>query len=466
PYVNFFNKIREPGRITANSMYGAKGWTMHHVTDPFGYTAVNAHVQWGMFPMAASWVCFPVWRHYEFFKDKTYLKEKAWPMIREAVRFVLDFLVESPEGYLVTNPSYSPENSFIHKNDTLRLSYAPTMDIMIIKEIFKYAKEAIEDLDVDHSLADSIDAVLGKLPPIQVGADGTIQEWIEDYKELEPWHRHISHLLGLHPGTQITEKDTLLFEAARETIEKRLRYGGGHTGWSRAWIINFYARLLDGDEAYYHIQKLFQKSTLTNLFDDHPPFQIDGNFGGTAGIAEMLLQSHKGYIDVLPALPNTIREGSIKGIRARGGFELYFSWKEGKLEQIEILSTVGDSCKIKYNDNYIEFDTDPGRVYNLTNSLVTGVNSKMIKQPAELKVFPNPVNDDYFNVIFKQGDGREAIELSIYDVYGRKIYREDYSGGNIHDQIETTGLKEHGEILFIRVTGNNISLSKKLILVP
>ncbi len=372
PYIEFFNEIRTPGRVTAQKMYGAGGWTMHHATNVFGYTAINAAVKYGMFPMAASWVCFPAWRHYEFTRDEAYLENQAWPIMKEAVQFILDFLVESPEGYLVTNPSYSPENSFyLPGEDSLiaQLSYAPTMDIMIINEIFKYSLEAIDILGEDEELKNKILATREKLPPIQIGADGTIQEWIKDYQEPHPWHRHISHLIALHPGTQITQEDSELFDAAKKTIEKRLRYGGGHTGWSRAWIINFYARLLDGDEAYQQFIKLLQKSTLSNLFDTHPPFQIDGNLGAPAGIAEMLVQSHTNYIEILPAWTQNIPTGRVKGICARGGFELSFSWKDNELEDLEVLSKAGQICKLRYKNKVVEFDTEPGKVYSLNNIL-------------------------------------------------------------------------------------------------
>jgi alpha-L-fucosidase 2 len=203
-------------------------------------------------------------------------------------------------------------------------------------------------LGEDKAFADSLQQVLKELPPVKVSPSlGGIQEWIEDYQEADPGHRHMSHLLGLHPGTQITPATPELFAAAQKTIELRLASGGGHTGWSRAWIINFYARLLDGDHALHHIGELLKKSTHANLFDDHPPFQIDGNFGGTAGIAEMLLQSHASYIHLLPALPQAWQDGSISGLKARGNFEVSCSWSQNELQAGSITSCAGNECRIR-----------------------------------------------------------------------------------------------------------------------
>lgn len=371
PLINFMDELREPGARTARAMYNADGWTMHHVTDIYGRTSVDAAIRWGMFPMGGPWMTLPIWRHYEFMQDLSYLREKAWPIMKGSAEFVLDFLYETPEGQLVTMPSYSPENAFIHpqSGEPMQLTYAPTMDIQIIRELFQNCLKAAEILGDEDDLAKRIKAALAKLPPHQIGKDGTIQEWIKDYAEAEPGHRHVSHLLGLHPGSQITPEEPELFEAARKTIEKRLANGGGHTGWSRAWIINFYARLLDGETAYEHIQLLLQKSTLKNLFDTHPPFQIDGNFGGTAGVAELLLQSHRENVHLLPALPQAWKNGAVKGIRARGGFVLDMVWQDGKLQHVELFSEKGMPARLQYGEKKVDLKTQAGQRYILNGAL-------------------------------------------------------------------------------------------------
>lgn len=232
-----------------------------------------------------------------------------------------------------------------------------------IRELFDYALQATEALGIDEDIATEIRNTLLKLPPVQIGADGTIQEWINDYEEFEPGHRHISHLLGLHPGTQITENTPELFHAAKKTIEKRLNYGGAGTGWSRAWTINFYARLKDGEEAYNHLSSLLQLSTLPNLFDTHPPFQIDGNFGGTAGIAEMLLQSHGEYVELLPALPDEWSSGRISGLKARGNFEFDMTWRDGIPAEVVVKSNNGSLLKLKHGAVTSEVSTRKGEIY-------------------------------------------------------------------------------------------------------
>lgn len=372
PLTDFFTKLMEPGRVSAKEMYNARGWMMHHVTDPFGRTGLMDGVGWGTSPLAGAWMTLTFWRHYQFTQDKEYLREKAYPLMKGAAKFVLDFLIEDGKGHLVTAPSISPENTFINpkNNKVTRITYAATIDNQIITELFNACIKSAEILKKDPELVLEMKETLKKLPPVLIGADGTIREWIEDYKEAEPGHRHMSHLFGLHPGTQITTDTPELFEAARKTIEKRLANGGGHTGWSRAWIVNFYARLLDGENAYKHLLALLRKSTLPNLFDSHPPFQIDGNFGGTAGIAEMLLQSHNNVISILPAIPNEWKDGFVKGLKARGNFTVDIYWSKGELTKLIVKSGSGDNCNIRYKNKTIQLATETGKEYVFNNELV------------------------------------------------------------------------------------------------
>jgi alpha-L-fucosidase 2 len=371
PLIDFLEGITVPGGQTASEMYGADGWTMHHTTDVFGKTAIIDGVYWGMFPLGGAWMTFPVWRHFEFTNDTTYLRERAYPIMKGSAEFIQDFLIKDDNGYFITVPSYSPENSYVDpvSGKEFKLTYAPTMDIQIITELINNCQKAASILGVDQAFSGELQNIIDSLPPVRTGSDGTIMEWIKDYKEFEPGHRHISHLLGLHPGTQITSETPELFEAAKSTLAKRLENGGGHTGWSRAWIINFYARLFEGDEAYKHLRLLLEKSTLPNLFDTHPPFQIDGNFGGTAGIAEMLLQSQNGVINVLPALPEAWPNGSISGLKARGNFEVDIAWEDGKLKNLEILSLDGAPAVIEYDWKRLELETEKGEVMKFDKNL-------------------------------------------------------------------------------------------------
>jgi alpha-L-fucosidase 2 len=377
PYLNFAEALVPHGKETARKMYGANGWVVHHCTNIFGRTSPSgsteqSQINNGYFPMAGPWFLMPLWRHFQFYQDTLLLEERIYPLMKGSAEFVLDFIIKNDKGQLVTAPSHSPENRYIHPETgkSHRLTVAATMDIQIIQTLFSACIDAADILKKDHAFRGRLKKAKDRLPPVQIGANGTIREWIEDYEEEDPGHRHISHLFGLYPGTMITPQDTALFKAAEKTIERRLDHGGGHTGWSRAWIISLFARLQNAEKAHENTLALLKKSTLPNLFDTHPPFQIDGNFGFTAGITEMLLQSHNDILRILPALPDKWKEGYVKGLRARGGFIIDISWKNHKLSKLVVHSTSEKMCTIQYEDSTTTFNTRKGKTYVFDSNLI------------------------------------------------------------------------------------------------
>ncbi len=348
----YFRFLSAHGENTARVMYGCCGWVAHTLSNPWGFTAPGQDPDWGAFLCGGAWCCRHIWEHWLYTGDQDFLREN-WPVIRGAALFFTDFLVEDPKtGYLVTVPSNSPENSYLDPEDggKIAVTLGPAMDSQIVRELFSYTLACAKVLGEEDGLTDKIAKLLPRLPPTRISSMGTIQEWLEDYEEWEPGHRHISQLYGLFPGEEIDPDATPeLARAARETLRRRLSHGGGHTGWSRAWIVNFYARLRDGAEAEHHLYALLRKSTLPNLFDNHPPFQIDGNFGGTAGILECLVQSHTGAIRLLPALPPTWERGRLTDVRVRGGLTVSFAWKNGKVTDFSVVSPDDRDVVLVYN---------------------------------------------------------------------------------------------------------------------
>lgn len=370
PFLKFIDALRKDGRKTAKAMYGIDGAVAHFTTDAWHFTETYGEPKWAMWPMGLAWCSQHLWEHYLFTKDEKYLKELAYPAMKDAAEFCKNWLVKDPaSGYLVSGPSISPENTFRTPDGSVAtMVMGPTMDHMIIRELFNNTIAASEILKEDVSFRNELQRIKEQIAPTKIGSDGRILEWTREFEEPEPGHRHISHLYGLHPGKELT-KDSLLMEAAKKTIAYRLSHGGGHTGWSRAWIINFFARLHDGESAYENLLALLRKSTLPNLFDTHPPFQIDGNFGATAGVTEMLLQSHNDEIVLLPALPKDWRKGSIKGICARGGFVVDIAWENGNLTKTSILSSKGGVCRVRYGNTVRNITTKKGKLYTLNSEL-------------------------------------------------------------------------------------------------
>lgn len=366
PLTHFMKMLSGFGVQTAREVFGADGWVMNHTTDIFGRTGIHDLVDCGFFPIAGSWLCLPLWEHYEFTGDRAYL-EDIYPILDGSCRFLLDYLIEAPEGYLTTSPSNSPENSFWYtepngEKKASMLTHGATIDFEIIYALFTRTVAACEILGKNAEFARTLTDTLLRLPPLRVSDRyGIICEWNTDYEETEPGHRHVSPLFGLYPSDQINETDPAIFEAAKKTLHRRITNGAGtigcnNVGWSQAWMVNFYARLKDGEEAGLNVRRLLENCTADNLFDTHPPFLfcIDGNFGGTSGIAEMLMQSHLGkpgerVVELLPALPSGWENGHINGIKARGNLTFDIAWRDGRITTVSVVAGTAQTLRLKHN---------------------------------------------------------------------------------------------------------------------
>jgi len=371
PLFTMLQDVAETGAKTARAHYNADGWVLHHNTDIWRGTAPINHSNHGIWPTGGAWLCTHLWEHYLYTLDEEFLRDTAYPLIRSAVLFFNDFLIKDPAtGWLISTPSNSPENG--------GLVAGPTMDHQIIRDLFGYFLQASEILGAEGELREAIREKRARIAPNQIGRLGQLQEWMQDVDDPNNKHRHVSHLYGLYPSHQITLKETPdLFHAAQKSLELR---GDGGTGWSMAWKVNLWARLKDGDHALKMLGNLFTPAgakrsknhrggSYPNLFDAHPPFQIDGNFGATAGIAEMLLQSHSGSIELLPALPSAWPDGSVSGLVARGAFKVDMTWRHGQLVGVAIHSKAGQSCRLHYGGKSVEIETTAGGVYPFDASL-------------------------------------------------------------------------------------------------
>jgi alpha-L-fucosidase 2 len=378
PLFRMLGELSVNGRNVARKMYNRRGWVLHHNTTIWrGAQPVDYNARPAFWPMGGAWLATHLWEHYQFTRDRKFLAEHGYPLMKGAAEFCADWLIEDGKGRLVTAASNSPEIDFYYtaKDGSRKaggISMGPTMDLAIIRDLFDACVRASELLDRDPEFRSELKNKLERLLPYRIGDRGQLQEWPEDWLETDVHHRHISHLYALHPANHITRRGTPdLYKAARRTLEIR---GDEGTGWSMAWKINFWARMEDGNHAYKMVRLLLQSAktgevqykhggVLPNLFCSHPPFQIDGNFGGTAGIAEMLIQSHAGEIHLLPALPDAWPSGNVQGLCARGGFQIGMNWADKQLMSAKIRSLAGEVCTVRYRDRIMSVKSVRGQTY-------------------------------------------------------------------------------------------------------
>lgn len=357
PLIDFIRTLVKPGEKTAQSYFGARGWTASISANIFGFTTPleSQDMSWNFNPMAGPWLATHVWEYYDYTKDLKFLKETGYELIKSSANFTVDYLWHKPDGTYTAAPSTSPEHGPIDQGTTFVHA--------VVREILLDAIQASKELGIDKKERKQWEHVLANLVPYKIGRYGQLMEWSTDIDDPKDEHRHVNHLFGLHPGHTVSPITTPeLAEAAKVVLVHR---GDGATGWSMGWKLNQWARLQDGNHAYTLFGNLLKNGTVDNLWDTHPPFQIDGNFGGTAGITEMLLQSHMGFIQLLPALPDAWKDGSIRGVCAKGNFEIDMIWKDGLLQEATLLSKAGQNCTVKYAGKTISFKTAKGRSYQL-----------------------------------------------------------------------------------------------------
>jgi alpha-L-fucosidase 2 len=374
PLFQLIKSLQLPGARTARLYYNARGWVAHVITNPWGFTAPGEGASWGSTTSGSAWLCQHLWDHYLFTRDRAFLKW-AYPIMRGSARFYADMLIEEPtHEWLVTAPANSPENAFVLPDKSVaHVVMGPTIDMQLLRYLFGACIEASQLLGIDREFRSELIEKQKRLAPTRIGSDGRVMEWLQEYQEAEPTHRHVSHLWGLYPGSEITSDGTPdLARAARKSLDTR---GDISTGWSLAYKVNLWARLADGNRANHLLSMLLSPvgnrgGSYENLFDAHPPFQIDGNFGATAGIAEMLLQSRDDQIELLPALPDAWQDGRVTGLRARGGYEVDMEWKKGKIVNATLKSTINGHCTIRYGSKSIQLQTRAGKRYPIAQMVM------------------------------------------------------------------------------------------------